>query len=94
MSGNPEARIETPEVVQLVDGYVRKALNDAQRYDNSEPLDDSGVWSLHQLASQIYMIGFRDGENVEMLRTHGEQLHANLRAAAVAGTDQQGVGNS
>ncbi len=53
--------IEPIEVVNLVEEYVHKELHDADRYVNSEPLDESGIWSLHQLAGRIYAAGFDAG---------------------------------
>lgn len=64
-----DVRIEPPEVVQLVDGYVDKEHLDAEKYDNRTPLDDAGVWDLHQLAAEIYARGWRDGQNAETIRT-------------------------
>lgn len=70
----------TTEVVDLVDRYVRKALQDASTYVNSDPLDESGVYSLHLLAADIYALGFADGDRVSCLRFHGEDMRKNLRA--------------
>jgi hypothetical protein len=69
-----EPRIVTEEIVRLVDEYVRKQLDDKNRYANSTPLDESGVYSLHLLASVIYAQGFDAGERVEAMRNHGAHM--------------------
>lgn len=71
--------IEPPDVVQLVDDYVYKALRDGKKYDNSEPLDESGVWSLHRLAAQVYAEGYKAGEAAEARRQDGVRVRADLR---------------
>ncbi|MCX2931358.1 hypothetical protein ORI20_13825 [Mycobacterium sp. CVI_P3] len=59
------------EIVDLVDEYVRKQLDDAKQYDNRSPLDESGIFSLHRLASEIYAAGFEAGVRVEGARASG-----------------------
>lgn len=51
-------RILTAEVVQMVEEYVYKELSDAEKYENRSPLDESGIWSLHALAAEIYAAAF------------------------------------
>lgn len=75
MSGHAP-RIEPPQVVQAVESYVSKALHDAENYSNSTPLDESGVWSLHTLAAEIYALGWKDGEAAEARRHDGERVRA------------------
>lgn len=48
-------------IVQRVVGYVRSERNDAEKYDNRTPLDDSGVYSLHALTQQVYAEGWEAG---------------------------------
>lgn len=57
-----EYQPEPYEVVEMVERYVDKELDDARKFDNREPLDDSGVYSLHLLAAAIYAKGALDGE--------------------------------
>lgn len=64
-------RIVTPAVTQAVERYVGKELRDAEQYDNREPLDDSGVWSLHALAADIYAMAWEDAERVVTDREQG-----------------------
>lgn len=59
---------EPLEVVQRVEDYVRSELGDSEKYSNRSPLDESGVWSLHALAAEIYALGWRDGETVATQR--------------------------
>lgn len=65
--------IEPQQVIQLVEDYVRKELDSAERYENSTPLDSSGVWSLHQLARDVYALGVKDGTQQEAARGRGER---------------------
>ncbi|HET7690014.1 MAG TPA: hypothetical protein VFK41_06535 [Nocardioidaceae bacterium] len=60
MSERP--RIEPSSVVAAVESYVHSELTDAQQYSNRNPLDASGIWSLHALAAEIYALGWKDGE--------------------------------
>ena len=69
-----ERHIEPREAAELVERYVDRELADAEKCDNREPLDESGVYSLHVLAGEIYMRGFRDGEDTERVRARGERL--------------------
>lgn len=62
--------IEPPEVADRVEEYVRSELADAERFDNRDPLDESGVWSLHRLAATIYAYGWRQGFNVGEHNAH------------------------
>lgn len=58
----PEANaIEPRQVIALVEEYVRSSLDAAEKYTNSTLLDSSGVWSLHQLARDVYALGVNDG---------------------------------
>lgn len=68
-----EARISPAAVVQAVEDYVESELSDAARYDNREPLDESGIWSLHRLAAVIYAIGWADGERAAVTRLRAAQ---------------------
>lgn len=68
-----EPRILPSDMILEVEQYVTKELSDAAKYDNRTPLDDSGVWSLHQLAAQIYARGWADGEFAEAERGRGER---------------------
>ena len=72
-------RIEPAEVIQAIESYVNDALRDAHKFSNSELLDDSGVWSLHALAAEIYAAGWRDGERAEANRRLGERVRNRER---------------
>lgn len=64
-----QPRLLPIDLTQAVDRYVDKERDDAKKYDNREPLDYSGVWSLHALAAEIYAAGFSAGEQVEAERS-------------------------
>ncbi|WP_422758737.1 hypothetical protein [Paenarthrobacter sp. C1] len=85
--------IEPLPVVELVDGYVRKALHDADAYSNVELLDESGVFSLHRVAAEIYALGFRDGEDAQSRRHDHERMRTTMRqeqADRAAATEKGG----
>lgn len=69
-------------VVSAVEEYVDSELSDAEKYTNSTPLDESGIWSLHRLAARIYAMGFDAGERIEAER--GRAQHRRMRS----GSDQ------
>lgn len=78
-------RIVTPQVVQLVDDYANRELEQARRYDNRQPLDESGIYSLQMLAAKIYALGYNDGENVAAHRERGAHLRSHeARTEAVS----------
>ena len=60
--------VEPMVVVDLVEQYLSKELHDAEKYDNRELLDESGIYSLHALAAEIYSRGFQDGTNTALRR--------------------------
>ena len=51
-------------VSESVDRYVDSELAEARQYTNRTPLDDSGVWSLHELVAKAYAQGWSDGRSV------------------------------
>lgn len=57
--------IEPLAVAQDVEFYVEGEHRDAAKYSNRDLLDESGVYSLHELAARIYQRGFNDGRAVE-----------------------------
>ena len=65
--------VEPREVVAKVESYVHRELHDAQTYENREPLDESGIFSLHLMAADIYALGIRDGELTERMRNDAER---------------------
>lgn len=66
-----EARMVTPAVVNRVEIYIEYELSHADKYENRTLLDESGISNLHRLASDIYGLGFRDGEQVAHIRERG-----------------------
>lgn len=75
-----DPRILPNDLVFVVEQYVDKELADAERYDNRELLDESGIWDLHRIAAAIYSRGWTDGETAEASR----QRFANARQRAIA----------
>lgn len=83
MSGNDVP--VPPDVVARVDAYVENELRNAAKYENSDPLDESGVWSLHQLAAEVYALGWMNGAGAQALREQARRLRERQRAEAVSG---------
>lgn len=80
-----EQPIETQDVAQRVEWYVDGELRDAEKYTNRTPLDDSGVYSLHRLAAEVYALGWREGFRAADEHARGRrQRHPR---ATPAGTD-------
>ena len=65
--------VEPRAIVDLVEGFVNDEHNDDRKYTNRTPLDESGVWSLHQLAAEIYADGFAEGVRTEEGRQRGKR---------------------
>ena len=80
--------IEPREVIDLVEDYVYRELRNAEQYENSTPLDESGIYGLHRLAREIYALGVRDGVSQEVTRTQ-RQLDRQRKEAAADKADAQ-----
>lgn len=76
--------IEPPEVIQAVEFYIEQELSDAAKYDNRAPFDESGIWSLHQLARDIYARGVDDGTRQEGERQRRQRCREREEAKARA----------
>lgn len=61
MSDQP---IETRAVAQEVEMFIDKEIEQVAKYENRQHMDESATFSLHQLAAQIYAMGWRDGAAV------------------------------
>jgi hypothetical protein len=68
-----ESIVEPREVAEAVERYADRELADARKYDNRQPLDDSGVWDLHRLAAKVFALGFEAGEHVAEVRARGQR---------------------
>ena len=75
-----ERPVEPLSIAQEVERYVNDEFRDAAKYSNRELLDESGVFSLHELAARIYQTGFNDGRAVEGWRRN-EQRQRSKEAA-------------
>lgn len=78
--------IEPTEVIQLVEHYVDRELRDAEQYTNRTPLDESGVWSLHQLARDVYARGVQDGVRQEGERARRDRVRETEKRKATEET--------
>lgn len=56
------------DLIEDVDRWVVKRLSDAAKYDNTEPLDENGVFTLHRLAASIYASAYAEGVAHEAAR--------------------------
>lgn len=69
-----------PASVQaVVDEYIDREHRDAGKFENKEPLDASGAFDLHALASLIYREGWDAGRAYEtgrLQRAHVRRLEA------------------
>ena len=74
------ARILPTQQIEEVDRVIDGLIRDAARYDNTELLDESQCWTLHQLAAQLYAAGFEDGQRAEAARGRGQKAR-DLAAA-------------
>ena len=63
--------VEPNVIAAMVEGFVNDEYDDDRKYENRTPLDSSGVWSLHQLAAEIYAAGFEEGARTEEARQRG-----------------------
>src|SRR5450631_2553861 len=68
-----EMSVEPKEIVDLVERFVNDEHDDDRKYTNRTPLDESGVWTLHQLAAEIYALGFDDCSRTEEARQRGRR---------------------
>jgi hypothetical protein len=76
--------IEPQPVIDVVERYVERELRDLAQYTNREPFDESGVWSLHQAARDIYVLGVEDGRRQEAARNRGQRAREREAARAQA----------
>ena len=60
-----ERKVEPFAVAQMVERYVESEIRDAEKFSNRDVLDDSGVYGLHQLAADVYALGFNEGVTTE-----------------------------
>jgi len=75
--------VEPNKIVDLVEGFVNDEYSDDSKYENRTPLDESGIWSLHQLAAEIYAAGFAEGVRTEEARQRGKCERKFDAAAAI-----------
>ena len=89
MSGYMRDSIVTPDVVNQVDEYIRTETDQVQKYDNRAPFDESGIFSLHLLAAQIFAKGYELGQLSAEARHHGQyQRRRDAEIAAASEADR------
>jgi hypothetical protein len=81
--------IEPKAIAELVETYVSDEYADARKFDNRALLDESGVWTLHQLAAEIYALGFRDGAFTEETCERGKRQRKADAIRAAKATEVQ-----
>lgn len=65
--------LEPKVIADIVEAFVNDEHDQDRKYTNRTPLDESGVWTLHQLAAEIYAQGFHDGIRTEEARERGRR---------------------
>ena len=81
--------VEPKAIADLVEFFINDEHGNAAKYTNRTPLDESGAWSLHQLAGKIYAAGFEEGERAEGDRWQGSrQRRLDADRAAEATTKE------
>jgi len=65
--------VEPRAIANLVETFVNDEYEDDRKYENRTPLDESGVWTLHQLAAEIYAAGFEEGLRTAECREQGRR---------------------
>lgn len=68
--------VEPLSVAQEVERFVDGEFRDAAKFSNREVLDESGVYSLHEVAAHIYQLGFNDGRQVENWKRNEQRQRA------------------
>lgn len=77
-----DARFLPLQLVQSIELWIDKEFADAEKWDNRDLLDDSGVFTLYRLAAEIYAAGFAAGECAADERLRGVARRARKRAAS------------
>jgi hypothetical protein len=65
--------VEPLVIAEMVESFVDSEHEDDRKYENRTPLDESGVWTLHQLAGRIYAAGFDEGSRTTEVRGRGRR---------------------
>jgi hypothetical protein len=63
--------VEPKAIADLVEEFVNDEHRDAGKWENRTPLDESGVFSLHRMAADIYAAGFEEGLRTSEARERG-----------------------
>lgn len=65
--------VEPKEIAALIEAFVSDEHASVRKYENRELLDESSVWTLHQLAADIYEAGFDEGTRTHEARERGRR---------------------
>lgn len=87
MSDQP--KILPEQIAREVESFVDKQFADAAKYENSEVLDESGVYSLRRLVASAYAAGFDAGERSERIRYEGRLSRERERLRRMASSEQE-----
>ena len=63
--------VEPKVIADLVESFISSEHEDARKYSNRTLLDSSSAWTLHQLAAEIYAVGFDEGLRTSEAREQG-----------------------
>lgn len=74
--------VEPQAIANLIETFVNDEYEDDRKYENRTPLDESGVWTLHQLAAAIYALGFEEGLRTAERREQGRRSRKSDAAHA------------
>ena len=73
--------VEPKAVADIIEEFVDDEHRGAGKWANRSPLDESGVFTLHRLAADIYTAGFKEGERTEAVRERGRRQRKSERIA-------------
>ena len=79
--------IEPSPVQSLVDDVIDRFARDARKYPNVDEIPESAAPALHQLAVEVYAMGYADGATVASNR-HYAALRRNEDRAKHTRTDE------
>lgn len=83
--------IEPRLVVSRVEEYVDAELAQVEKYDHRRPLDESGIYGLHQLAAEIYALGYAEGAGAGADRAQAQRYRASTTEKTFALPDARSV---
>ncbi|URC17680.1 hypothetical protein SEA_TARDUS_65 [Gordonia phage Tardus] len=76
--------IEPQPVQSIVDDVINRFARDARKHPRVDEIPESATHALHQLAAEVYAMGYADGVNVESNRQYNERRRDADRAEHAA----------